>query len=418
MDKKGFTLIELLAVIVILAVIALIATPIIMNAITKAQDGAYERDKSFMVDAALHYLTANDDLLPKDLNKSIYVKLIDLINNQSMEVILDPKSKVSCDTNNSGVKVTNAGNGNYSYEPFLQCANYKTDESYPGIETSVSGSSLTVKGIEAEYTSFDGISNNAYVIPSVLSGFRTFEFTFFTRELLTYTYASWPNTQVIHMNGNNTINDEFGIHNINSNQLLVGFGAEGLTNKITFSNLLNYTRYNVVFVMDDNDGKLYVNGVLVGTNTLMGYNTIGNYLARSNLTFGAHQSSCTVASCNYYKMDMENTRVWQRALTPSEILSNYENKNILNNSSLIADYDFTKPINNIVYNKVSSNYNVNLVGASYFKNTGVKEIRIKQSNTLLYSTNESIYTFNLSPGSYTIEVEDYVGNISTKTITI
>ena len=33
MNKKGFTLIELLAVIVILAVIALIATPMILNVI-------------------------------------------------------------------------------------------------------------------------------------------------------------------------------------------------------------------------------------------------------------------------------------------------------------------------------------------------------------------------------------------------
>ena len=40
MKKNGFTLIELLAVIVILAVIALIATPIIMNAISDAKKGA------------------------------------------------------------------------------------------------------------------------------------------------------------------------------------------------------------------------------------------------------------------------------------------------------------------------------------------------------------------------------------------
>lgn len=45
-NKKGFTLIELLAVIVILAIIALIATPIVLNIITKvktsaAQDSVY-----------------------------------------------------------------------------------------------------------------------------------------------------------------------------------------------------------------------------------------------------------------------------------------------------------------------------------------------------------------------------------------
>lgn len=43
MNKKGFTLIELLAVIVVLAIIALIATPIVMNTITKAQEGANAR---------------------------------------------------------------------------------------------------------------------------------------------------------------------------------------------------------------------------------------------------------------------------------------------------------------------------------------------------------------------------------------
>ena len=43
LNKKGFTLIELLAVIVILAVIALIATPVIMNVITDTQKGADAR---------------------------------------------------------------------------------------------------------------------------------------------------------------------------------------------------------------------------------------------------------------------------------------------------------------------------------------------------------------------------------------
>ena len=43
MKNKGFTLIELLAVIVVLAIIALIATPIIMNTIKNAKKGSAER---------------------------------------------------------------------------------------------------------------------------------------------------------------------------------------------------------------------------------------------------------------------------------------------------------------------------------------------------------------------------------------
>ena len=42
-NKHGFTLIELLAVIVVLAIIALIATPIVMNTINNAKKGAAER---------------------------------------------------------------------------------------------------------------------------------------------------------------------------------------------------------------------------------------------------------------------------------------------------------------------------------------------------------------------------------------
>ena len=51
MKKRGFTLIELLAVIVVLAIIALIATPIVMNTIEKSKKGAAERTADNYIDA-------------------------------------------------------------------------------------------------------------------------------------------------------------------------------------------------------------------------------------------------------------------------------------------------------------------------------------------------------------------------------
>ena len=51
MKKKGFTLIELLAVIVVLAIIALIATPIVMSAIEKSKKGAAERSADSYIGA-------------------------------------------------------------------------------------------------------------------------------------------------------------------------------------------------------------------------------------------------------------------------------------------------------------------------------------------------------------------------------
>ena len=57
--KKGFTLIELLAVIVILAIIALIATPIILGIIEDARKGASESAAQLIVDnVELAYSTA------------------------------------------------------------------------------------------------------------------------------------------------------------------------------------------------------------------------------------------------------------------------------------------------------------------------------------------------------------------------
>lgn len=49
--NKGFTLIELLAVIVILAIIALIATPIVLNMITTAKEGAAKSSSYGFIDA-------------------------------------------------------------------------------------------------------------------------------------------------------------------------------------------------------------------------------------------------------------------------------------------------------------------------------------------------------------------------------
>ena len=49
--RNGFTLVELLAVIVILAIIALIATPIILGIINDARESAKERSVDLVEEA-------------------------------------------------------------------------------------------------------------------------------------------------------------------------------------------------------------------------------------------------------------------------------------------------------------------------------------------------------------------------------
>ena len=59
MKNKGFTLIELLAVIVILAIIALIATPMILGVIEKARKGASEQSALGYIDAVEKQVAIN-----------------------------------------------------------------------------------------------------------------------------------------------------------------------------------------------------------------------------------------------------------------------------------------------------------------------------------------------------------------------
>ena len=69
--KKGFTLIELLAVIVILAIIALIATPIVLDIITDSKTSAKERSIENIEHAAELYITSeyqmNNELAPSEI---------------------------------------------------------------------------------------------------------------------------------------------------------------------------------------------------------------------------------------------------------------------------------------------------------------------------------------------------------------
>ena len=58
--KKGFTLIELLAVIIILAIVALIATPIILNVIDDARKSAAESEASMILSGINNYCATAD----------------------------------------------------------------------------------------------------------------------------------------------------------------------------------------------------------------------------------------------------------------------------------------------------------------------------------------------------------------------
>ena len=73
MKRKGFTLIELLAVIVILAIIALIATPTILGVIEKARKGATEQSALGYIDAIEKQIMINDTNNIQELKDGTYL---------------------------------------------------------------------------------------------------------------------------------------------------------------------------------------------------------------------------------------------------------------------------------------------------------------------------------------------------------
>jgi len=86
--KKGFTLIELLAVIIILAIVALIATPIVLDVVDDARTSAAKSEASMIVSGVNNYCAAAD--MQEQLNgtKSI-CKDADGVTKEEVAIMVD-----------------------------------------------------------------------------------------------------------------------------------------------------------------------------------------------------------------------------------------------------------------------------------------------------------------------------------------
>ena len=159
--KKGFTLIELLAVIVILAIIALIATPIILGIINDAREKANERSVELYASAvrngiAAYQLREGKEVLPGTYNETKPLPFEPEYDGQvdCTSVIISEEGKVSLDkcTVNGGTKEYSYGieeepsvakvcelsdedsNGKYSVGDIVTCTFSESTEQFYVIE--------------------------------------------------------------------------------------------------------------------------------------------------------------------------------------------------------------------------------------------------------------------------------------------
>lgn len=116
-NKKGFTLTEILATIVILGVILAIAVPS-YNALSKKFEKEYydKLDKSVLA-AAKSYWKDNPDRRPKELLKSNYIVLDDLIKKKHIENVTEYRSKKGLE---GYIIIINVGNGKYDYKTCIK----------------------------------------------------------------------------------------------------------------------------------------------------------------------------------------------------------------------------------------------------------------------------------------------------------
>ena len=182
-NKKGFTLTEILATIVILGVILAIAVPS-YNALSKKFEKEYydKLDKSVLA-AAKSYWKDNPDRRPKELLKSDYIALDDLIKEKHIENVTEYKSKKGLE---GYIIIINVGNGKYDYKTCIK--NDKNWSSWDRLK---------------EITIADGKDNKVYpenVTAVALNKERTFELQYSngTRDLEVFKYEA----PLVSTNGN------------------------------------------------------------------------------------------------------------------------------------------------------------------------------------------------------------------------
>ena len=165
MRKKGFTLIELLAVIIILAIIALVATPIILNVIEDARKSAGKSEASMIMNSINNYCATSE--MKNQLDGSIDICNDDdgvTIDDVSQMVSLGNAEVLEVKYENGKVTKLKVKSNNYEFElqsdgsftingasqtpeepvvPIITKIEDKVLEQFPYLNTDGSGCTLT-----------------------------------------------------------------------------------------------------------------------------------------------------------------------------------------------------------------------------------------------------------------------------------
>lgn len=180
--------------------------------------------------------------------------------------------------------------------------------------------------------------------------------------------------------GTATAGQSFGYTQDTASQATHYFWA----NDISFSNPMNFgTYYTMVFVYDGLDTKIYRDGTLVNTSSLM-FNTVGTMFRIGRTTTGVG---------GFFNGRVDDLRIYNDSLNSSDVTQ-------LTNS--LSNSEFSKNLNFNLYPNPANDYvNINMEG-----DINSVDVYSLQGQKVLSSNQKEVNVSSLSKGIYLLEVTD------------
>jgi prepilin-type N-terminal cleavage/methylation domain-containing protein len=123
MKNKGFTLLEMLTALIIMAIVAIITIPVVLNIITGMRKRAFLESEKGLIRAATNYLNFNEELYPTNIGDITEVSIDTLVTEEFVRELKNPVDGTMC----SGyIMIKKIAEEEYEYFPEYKCGTSKT----------------------------------------------------------------------------------------------------------------------------------------------------------------------------------------------------------------------------------------------------------------------------------------------------
>lgn len=342
--KQGFTLVELLAVIAILVAILFVAIPKILDIVDDFRLNAFIDNETNLTKATANYMAKNPENIPLTVGETVEVTLNTLQTENYINSITDPYNhSITCD----GYVTITKTNDKMEYTPQLKC----------GTQNTISNS--TEDGLVGSWI----LDNNAYdytinnhpgtltnVTPSIdrfgkTNGAFNFNGTSSTIDLGNYaiydltstgSIVVWAKSDIAYPSTDGTtiyrtLVSKSNSGGVSGNAYIVNWAGTNTTRTIRFylvdgvsSNHVSIDNYDfsewhqIVATWDGSYLRLYSDGIQIGEDN----QTLNAQILEDSLEIGHGYTS------SWWDGDIDDVRIYNRALSATEILQLYELENV------------------------------------------------------------------------------------------